>query len=418
MPARPTTAPEVTSVLLHGRALSPRLCVLTALLATAPAPAAQPASSDPVADMTLEQKIGQLFLISIVGRQAPSESSARVLREVPVGGIILFSYNLRGGPQGIARLTAALQEIARTSGARVPYFIAVDQEGGRVQRLRRGFTRVPAPRALAPLSHEALEQLAHAIARQLLAVGVNLNLAPVVESSAGEADVIGDRSFAPSSEQAAPRAAAFIAGTQAAGVLATAKHFPGNAASDVDPHRAMPRLTLSREQLEATLLPPFASAVRAGVDAVMLSHVEIPALDAERPVALSREVVHGLLRERLAFDGLICSDDLLMGAVTEKFEPAEAAILAIIAGTDLLMVSSPNAVLDLHRAVVAAVRAGRIPKARIDGAARRVLRAKRRRDLWTSADRLRGGETLRGLARARRDAERLLAPLVVEPARP
>ncbi|MFH1811752.1 MAG: glycoside hydrolase family 3 N-terminal domain-containing protein [Pseudomonadota bacterium] len=361
-----------------------------------------------LAAMSLEQKVGQLFLISVVGRDVPRPSSAEVLRQVPVGGIILFSYNLRGGPAKVAALDASLQEIARTTGAGVPYLIAVDQEGGRVQRLQRGFTRLPAPRILGALPNDQLDALAHAVARQLLAVGVNMNLAPVVEASAGETDVIGDRGFATSATAAAPKAAAFIAGTQRAGVLATAKHFPGNAGSEVDPHRAMPTLSLDNDAIEAQLLPPFRAAIAAGVDAIMVSHVEISALDADRPVALSPVVVQGLLRGQLGFTGLVCSDDLLMGAVVEKFDPAEAAILAVLAGTDLLMVSNPNVVPALHAAVVNAVRDGRIPEDQVDAAVQRQLLMKQRRGLWESADRLRQGDSLGDLRKARREAERIL----------
>ncbi len=397
-------------------ALLPLLAGADSQPASAPAPTSRPAvtaSSRPAADpllgeMTLEQKVGQLFLISVVGREEPRPSSAEVLRQVPVGGIILFAYNLRGQPPQVAALNASLQNIARTSGAKVPYLISVDQEGGRVQRLKKGFTRLPAPRVLGKLPDKKLDGLAQAVARQLLAVGVNMNLAPVVEASSGDTDVIGDRGFASSAAEAAPKATAFIAGTQRAGVLATAKHFPGNAGSDVDPHKAMPQLTLDVAAIETRLLPPFRAAIDAGVDAIMVSHVEIPALDTERPVALSPAVVQGLLREKLGFTGLVCSDDLLMGAVLEKFDPAEAAILAVLAGTDLLMVSNPAEVPKLHQAVVAAVRSGRIPEVQLDAAVQRQLEVKRRRGLWESADRLRQGDSLGDLGKARRAAEKLL----------
>jgi len=392
-------------------ALPAAAAAATSKPAVAPAGAASRAA-DPLAGMTLEQKVGQLFLINVVGKEAPVEASEKVLREVPVGGIILFSYNLRGGPAKVAKLTSALQEIARGAHGKVPYLIAVDQEGGRVQRLKKGFSKLPAPRVMGQLSESQLEQLGHAIGRQLLAVGVNMNLAPVVEASAGASDVIADRGFAPSAKAAAPLAAAFITGTQRAGVVATAKHFPGNAGSDVDPHKGMPQLSLSREQIEARLLPPFKFAIEAQVDAVMLSHVEVPALDKEHPVALSAAVVGGLLREQLGYQGLVCSDDLLMKAVTEKVDPAEAAVLAVAAGTDFLMVSNPAEVPRLHQAVVAAVNDGRLPAERVDAAARRVLEAKLRRDLWASADRLRAGKALRGLGKARREADKLLAPLL------
>lgn len=385
---------------------------LVTLLAAAGSATSQPAS---LPALTLEQQVGQLLLINVVGRDAPSDSSARVLQDVPVGGIILFAYNLRGGPGKVARLTSSLQEIARTSGARIPYLISVDQEGGRVQRLKRGFTALPPPRRMGLLPDAALESLASAVGRQLLAVGINMNLAPVVEASAGEDNVIGNRSFAPTPAEAAPKATAFIVGTQKAGVVATAKHFPGNAGSDVDPHLAMPRIPLTEKQIHDQLLPPFASAIAAGVDAIMLSHVEIPALDKERPVALARPVVTGLLREQLGFEGIVCSDDLLMKAVLQKFTPAEAAILAIQAGTDFLMISNPAEAPGIHAALVQAVREGRLDSKLVEAAAGRVVSAKQRRGLWESADALRAGKSLQSMNKARKDAERALSHLPPEP---
>lgn len=383
----------------------PALLVLIA--ASASSPSSQP-TTDPVAAMSLEDKVGQLFLISVVGKEAPVESSVRVLKSVPVGGVILFAYNLRGGPDKVAALNASLQEIALSTGAGLPYLIAVDQEGGRVQRLKRGFSRLPAPRQQGLLKARKLEQLAGHVADQLTAVGVNMNLAPVVEASAGEDDVIADRGFATTADAAAPLAAAYIRGLQRKGVLATAKHFPGNAGSVVDPHKAMPSLSMTRQQIEQRLLPPFRAAIKAGVDALMLSHIEIPALDDKHPVALSHAVVTGLVREQLAFDGIICSDDLLMGAVTEKFDPAEAAILAVLAGTDLLMVSNPAEVPRMHKAIVEAVRGGRIKTSQIDAAARRLVRAKQQRSLLAGAQRLQRGESLADLSRARRRADRMV----------
>ena len=361
--------------------------------------------------MTLEQKIGQLFLISVVGKTAPIESSIKVLRKVPVGGVILFAYNLRGGPAQVASLNRSLQEFARSNGAKLPYFIAVDQEGGRVQRLKKGFTRLPAPRVMGQLPNSALQNLGQAVAAQLLAVGVNLNLAPVVEAAAGDHDVIGDRSFAASPEQAALKAAAFISGMQQAGVLATAKHFPGNAGSDVDPHHNMPVIRLSRAELQRELLPPFRAAIAADVDAIMVSHVVIPDLDPDHPVALSAKVVQQLLRQELGFDGLICSDDLLMGAVIKNSSPSQAAILAIHAGTDLLMVSNPAEVPAMHQALVQAVRDGQLEATRVDAAVRRILGKKLQRDLIASADALRQNKGLSSLHKATKQGDAIVKPL-------
>lgn len=369
-----------------------------------------------LAKMSLEQKLGQFFLISVVGKKAPIESSVKILKQVPVGGILLFNYNLRGAPKNVATLNKNLQHIALTQGAALPYFIAVDQEGGRVQRLKRGFSILPSPRIMGQLPDKKLQDLGHQVGRELLTVGVNLNLAPVVEAAGGDLDVIGDRSFAADPKIAAPKAAAFIRGLQQADVLGTAKHFPGNAGSDVDPHKEMPTIDMSRSEIQSKLLPPFRAAIDAGVDAIMVAHVRIPALDKKHPVALSQHVIQDLLRQDLGFKGLICSDDLLMGAVTHHFTPSEAAILAVQAGTDLLMVSNPAEVPAMHQALLKAVADGRISVEQVDASVRRIVQKKIQRHLRKSARALDSEKNLRQLARAKRKTGKILQTLASDEA--
>jgi beta-glucosidase-like glycosyl hydrolase len=173
----------------------------------------------------------------------------------------------------------------------------------------------------------------------------------------------------------------------------------------------MPVIRLSREDLQRDLLPPFRAAIAADVDAIMVSHVEIPALDPDHPVALSDKVVQQLLRQDLGYDGLVCSDDLLMGAVIKNSSPSQAAILAVKAGTDLLMVSNPAEVPAMHQALVQAVRAGQLEADRVDAAVRRILGKKLQRDLIASADALRQNKGLASLHQATQQGDAIVKPL-------
>ncbi|NOZ84790.1 MAG: hypothetical protein GXP49_00730 [Deltaproteobacteria bacterium] len=362
--------------------------------------------------MGIEQAAGQLLLTSVVGSREPTTESREVLEHVPIGGLVLFSYNLRGGPAGVTGLVAKVQEIALSRPPNLPYLIAIDHEGGRVQRLKRGFTRLPSPRIMGGLGIDALKRLARAAADQLSAVGVNMNLAPVVEASIGAGDVISDRSFSPEIDKAALLAGAFITGMQSRGIIATAKHFPGNAVSSTDPHKDMPIISLSADEIARELLPPFKAAIDSGVDAIMLSHAIVPSLDREHPIALSPKVVNGLLRKKLGFEGLICSDDLMMGAMVKRFEPARAAVLAIGAGVDLLMLSNPFKVEEVYQGILRAVRNGVLDERLVRNACNRVVGVKKKHGLRAKVDKLIRGESLKRLGPARKRAAKILEEFI------
>ena len=336
-----------------------------------------PAVEGQLSRLSLEDKAGQVLLTAIHGRRTPSERSRQVLASTRAGGVVLFGFNI-GAPEALVELIAALQGAARRLPGGVPLVVAVDHEGGRVQRLRQGFTRLPPPRTLGRRDARAIEALGTAVGRQLRAVGINMNLAPVVEASGEDDNVVGDRAFGSSGEVATRGSMAFLRGLQAAGVAATAKHFPGNAASATDPHDQMPRLTLDAPTIRRELLPPFAAAVATNVGAVMLSHAEIPAIDAEVPVTVSHGVIAGLLRGELGYRGVVVTDDLLMRGLRARHAPREAAVRALAAGADLLMVSDASVLPAIHGGIVEAVRSGGLDAARLDAAVRRVLVLKAR----------------------------------------
>jgi beta-N-acetylhexosaminidase len=335
--------------------------------------------------MSTEEKVGQLFLLGFEGADVAGADPA--LGELRAGGIALLANASQA--DAARSLTAALHSLAQERGRLAP-IIAIDHEGGAVQRIKQGIT------VFGPAFEVGqIESLERAIAeadrrgathgRELAAMGIQMSLGPVLDVWDNPAnEVIGSRSFSRSPATAAALGEAYLAALQAEGVLAVGKHFPGHGNSLEDSHLTLPVVRRDRATLEAIELAPFRSAIQAGVAAIMTAHVSYPALDtiADRPASLSPAIVTDLLRQNLGFGGLIVSDDMgAMEAITARFEPGEAAVQAIEAGTDMLIVVGP---LSRQRRMVQAVfgEVGRrITPERLDDSVRRVLEAKRRAGL-------------------------------------
>jgi beta-N-acetylhexosaminidase len=264
----------------------------------------------------------------------------RWLREGAVGGVILFSRNV-ASPRQVRDLC---REIRAAAGRGRPApLIAIDQEGGRVMRLTApGFTRFPPARCYSALcchAERAAEAVAEAIAEELRAVGVDINFAPVLDvDSNPENPVIGNRALSSDPESAAELGIAFLRGTLSRGVLPVGKHFPGHGHTSSDSHLVLPVVRSSRETILKRDVQPFRRAIRAGIPALMTAHVLYPALDKEFPATLSGKILGGLLRERLGFRGTIFSDALEMKAITGRFGVGAAAVRAVNAGCDVVLV--------------------------------------------------------------------------------
>jgi len=353
--------------------------------AAAPEPTPTPTWTQQMrATMTLEQKVGQMIMIAFEGTQA-SEMVRHMIAERHVGGVILFRGNMVS-PAQVAALTRELQEIALLSPPGLPLFIATDHEGGIVQRIVEGVTPLPGNMALgATWSEEDVRASAAIAAGELLAMGINVNLAPVVDvNNNARNPVIGVRSFGSQPEQVARWGAITIQTLQERGVVATAKHFPGHGDTTVDSHIALPAIEHSLARLEAVELLPFRAAIQAGVDAIMTAHVTFPALDPQPglPATLSPRVVTELLRQKLGFQGLIITDDLEMGAIVERYSVPAAAVMALKAGADILLFRyNHDYQAQAIDAILEAVRSGEIPAERIEQSVERILQVKAMRGI-------------------------------------
>jgi beta-N-acetylhexosaminidase len=359
-----------------------------------PSPLPAPPTPDPVEPlmtrMTIEQKVGQLFMI-YPRRPTFDAEVERIIIEDHLGGLILFAPNVEN-PAQVAELVNRAQSIATTSGAGIPLLIAADQEGGRISRLWDGFTQFPGNMAIgATHDPESARRIAQAIAREMRAVGINMNLAPVLDVNSNPLNpIIGTRSFGDSPELVVQMGLPMIETYREQGVVATAKHFPGHGDTEEDSHRKLPAVSHPLDHLWAVELVPFQAAIDAGVDVIMTAHVSFPAIDPtpDLPATLSPLVLQDLLRGQMGFDGVIATDSLGMRALSEIHDSSEAAALALQAGADLLMFGKdPGYTLATAHAayvhVLAMVQAGEIPIEQIDASVRRVLTLKARYGLLT-----------------------------------
>ncbi|MDP9380906.1 MAG: beta-N-acetylhexosaminidase [Chloroflexota bacterium] len=338
-----------------------------------------------IQEMTSEEQIGQLFVVGFHGL-TPSSEVADLIRNHHVGGIILFSRNVRNAGQLLA-LTSELQEIAREAGHRYPLLISIDQENGVVRRLRQGTTIFPGNMGLGAAGSERLaREIALATGRELHALGVNMNLAPVVDVNNNPANpVIGVRSFGEDPARVARLATAAVEGYREAGVISCLKHFPGHGDTATDSHVGLPVVSHSLERLEQVELLPFGVGIDAGADSVMVAHLYVPELMGEEmlPSSASSHIIRGLLRERMGFEGVVVSDDMEMGAILESVGTERAVVKALAAGTDLVFVSH---LYERQQGSITAVRAalegGGVSRELIAHAVERVVRLKARYLSW------------------------------------
>jgi beta-N-acetylhexosaminidase len=276
---------------------------------------------------------GALIIGGFPGTALP-EPFERALREGRRGGAILFKQNVQGGPLQVAALARALH-----AAAPAPLLVGVDQEGGRVARLGEPLLRVPPMQTIASWGDAALaERIAGVVGTELAALGFTIDFAPVADVNTRATNpVIGDRAFGGDPETCARFGAAWIRGLQSVGLLACAKHFPGHGDTTLDSHVDLPSVDHPRERLEAVELVPFRAAVRADVAAMMTAHVVYPALDSRAPATLSRAACTDL-RDAIGFRGMLVSDDLEMQAIAARWSIEDAAVSAIAAGCDALLV--------------------------------------------------------------------------------
>lgn len=326
-------------------------------------------------DLSLPELCGQLIVSGFSGLSLPAEL-ASALAAGQRGGVILFKRNVAN----VEAVHALTQQIAHACPRRLPPFIGVDQEGGRVRRIPSPLVQLPAMRVLGRSGDpDLVRRAASVLARELGAVGFNLNFAPVLDvDSNPQNPVIGDRAFSSDAETVVRLGRAYVEALQAAGVMACGKHFPGHGDTSKDSHADLPFVEHDRARLDAVELPPFRAASHARVAALMTAHVVYRALDPGVPATLSRAVCTTLLRNELGFRGVLFSDDLEMRALSDRFGIEQSAVRAIRAGADALLVCSDLELAErAHEALVAQAEGDESFRQRCSEAVRRSLAARR-----------------------------------------
>ncbi|MCK2237665.1 MULTISPECIES: glycoside hydrolase family 3 protein [unclassified Crossiella] len=350
--------------------------------------------------MSLEQKVGQLFVTYAYGPAADSAhpknlaefgvaTPAEVVRKYHLGGVIYFNWtDSFANPKQVAALSNGLQRAAMSSGARLPLLISTDQEQGVVTRFSSPATLFPGSMALGAARDAGLaRQAAEITGRELRAVGINQNFAPDADVNVNPANpVIGVRSFSSDPKLVAQQVTAQVKGYQQGrlgqSVSATVKHFPGHGDTNQDSHYTLPVINHTPEQWQQLDAPPFQAAIKAGVDSIMSAHIVTPKLDdSGEPATLSPKMLTGLLRGQLGYRGVIITDSLQMEAVRIKHPDAEIPVLALKAGADMLLM--PKNLDVAIKAVLDAVRSGEISERRIDESLLRVLLLKIKRGALT-----------------------------------
>jgi len=324
----------------------------------------------------VRRDIGQLLIGSLPGTTITQEMRS-LAREFQLGGVILFSRNIEA-PEQVAELAHDVQSLAADS----PLWVSVDQEGGRVARLKAPFTEWPPMAVLGRSGDPALAtRFAAALAAELKAVGITLDYAPVLDIHTNPKNpIIGDRALAETAEAAAQLGAAIVRGLQENGVAACGKHFPGHGDTSVDSHLDLPLVEHPPDRIRRVECVPFRAAIAAEVAFIMTAHILVPALDEEKPATLSSRIVKGMLRDELGFNGVIVSDDLEMTAIAKTWTVPDAAVQAIAAGCDAFLVCSGDVDGQARalEALVHAVEDGQIPWKALENTHKRLRQAKER----------------------------------------
>lgn len=323
--------------------------------------------------MQLADKIGQMLMVGFYGLEAP-EYILDWLREGRAGNIILFARNVES-PAQLARLTTSLHQAAK-----YPLMIGIDQEGGTVARLTKGFSESPGAMALSSAQDgpALAERVSEMLAVEMRALGINWDFAPALDLTYNAGNpAVGTRSFGSDAERVAEMGAAAVRGFQHGGVAACAKHFPGLGNTDIDTHLALPVLDTSIEQLVSQDLKPFRAPIESGIASIMTTHTIFSALDTELPVTLSGKIIQRLLREDLDFQGVVTSDCMEMHAIAKNFTPGETAVLGALAGLDVIVFSHTRALQEAaYEGLLAAAESGRVPLEKIEAANKRVAALK------------------------------------------
>lgn len=330
-----------------------------------------------LAQLTTAEKIGQLVLVGMDGTK-PDKYTQQLLDEYQVGGFIFYKDNIADSAQALSLLNQLKEDNASNP---VPLFLSVDEEGGRVSRLPGEFSKMPTAAQIGGSGKaEAAGEAYEIIGQALSGFGLNLDFAPVLDvHSNPDNPVIGNRAFGTTPAEVSLMGLAAMKGLSDTGVIPVVKHFPGHGDTSVDSHLGLPVVEHDLERLREFELKPFADAIKSGADMVMIAHILLPKLDAEHPASFSPVIIHDLLRQEMGYEGVIISDDMTMGAITENYKMEQAAVDFITAGGNIVLVGHHyDQEIAVIEALTLAVEEGRISEEMLDQRVYPILKLKQK----------------------------------------
>jgi len=333
-----------------------------------------------IENMTIEEKIGQMLIIGTEGTQV-DEITRRMIKEYKVGGFVLFGRNVKSSEQ----LLSLINEIKNVNSINnIPLFISVDEEGGTVSRLPSELIKAPSAHEIGKKDDiQVSYDIGSLIGEQLRAFGFNMDFAPVLDIHSNPSNpVIGDRALGTDVDTVKRHGLMEMKGLQSENIISVVKHFPGHGDTEVDSHKGLPVIMHDMERLENFELVPFLEVIKEKVDAIMIAHIQFPALDDKNPASLSKALITTILRDKFKYDGVVITDDLTMGAIVDNFEIEEAALKSINAGSDILLVChSVQKQQKVITGLLDAVKEGRLTEKRINESIYRILSLKKKYQL-------------------------------------
>jgi beta-N-acetylhexosaminidase len=333
--------------------------------------------------MTLVEKIGQMVIVGLEGTSMQANAK-EMIESYKIGGFILYKNNITDAVQA----SILLNQLKGTNYSNIaPLWLSVDQEGGRVSRLPESFPKIPSAEDIGRKDQpEYSYQVGQQLAEDIRSLGFNMNFAPVLDINSNPNNpVIGSRSFGTEPQIVIRHGIQTMKGIQSKQVVPVVKHFPGHGDTSVDSHLELPVISKSIDELQAFELLPFADAIKQQADAIMIAHLLIPQIDEHSPASLSDKIIRQLLRAQLQFDGVVITDDMTMGGITNHYDIGEAAVKSVSAGSDIILVGhNYNQQITVLRALKQSAEDGRLKMKAIDDSVYRIIRLKLKYNLKDS----------------------------------
>lgn len=330
--------------------------------------------------MSLDEKIGQMMIVGIDGYSL-NDNSVALIEKYKVGGFIVMGKNVQSSQQLLNLLNSIKEKNIKNE---IPLFFSIDEEGGRVTRMPKEFTRLPSNKAIGKINNSSFSRdIGSAIADEISSFGFNMDFAPVLDVNSNPKNpVIGDRSYGSNAEIVSNLGVQTMLGLQSGNVIPVVKHFPGHGDTSVDSHKGLPSVNNDLKRLESLELVPFEQAIKNNVDVIMIAHILLPKIDKENPSSMSKTIITDILRVKLNFNGVVITDDMTMGAIVKNYNIGEAAVKSVSAGTDIVLVCHgyENEVAVIS-AIKSAISNGHISEQRIDESVYRILKLKQSYEL-------------------------------------